>query len=130
MDTIKYVCGCLVDFSSNKHSPLDVFPQRFYNKCDGCFTMNATDIKTKGPVDEITVKIIAKDETREVRGGSLKVCECTCEDSSGKIVVSFWNDDIARFEVGDTIKITKGWANEYQGKITVSSGKFGKIEKV
>lgn len=92
--------------------------------------MNAADVKTRGPVDTLTVKIISKSETREVRGGEMRVCDCTAEDDSGRVTVSLWNDDIGKYAEGDTIKITKGWANEFQGKISVSSGKFGAIEKV
>lgn len=92
--------------------------------------MKAADIKGKGPVDEITCKIVAKDEPRDVRDGSLKLCECTCEDDSGRVVVTLWNQDIEKFAEGDTIKITKGWANEYKGQISVSSGKFGQVEKM
>ena len=92
--------------------------------------MNAKDIKGKGPVDTITVKIIAKDDVREVRGGELKVCNATGEDASGRITVALWNDDIQRVDVGDTIRIDKGWANEFKGEISVSAGKFGKMTKV
>jgi len=92
--------------------------------------MNAADIKARGPVEELTVKIVTKDIIRDVRGGELKVCDCFCEDESGKVTVTLWNDDIPKYEPGDTIKILKGWANEFQGRISVSSGKYGSIEKV
>lgn len=92
--------------------------------------MKATEIRTKGPVDTITVKIVTKDIVRDIRGGELKVCDCVCEDDSGRITVTLWNDDIEKYNAGDTITIVKGWANEFQGRISVSSGKFGTIEKV
>lgn len=92
--------------------------------------MKAAEIKGKGPVDEIVVKIIEKEEPRDVRDGTLKLCECTAEDDSGKVTVTLWNEDIDKYSVGDTLKITKGWASEYQGNVSVSSGKFGQIEKV
>lgn len=92
--------------------------------------MKAAEIRTKGPVDSLTVKIISKDIVRDVRGGELKVCDCVCEDDSGRITVTLWNEDIPKYDAGDTITITKGWANEFQGRISIGAGKFGKIEKV
>ncbi len=90
--------------------------------------MKANEIKGKGPVDTITLKVTYKDIVRDVRGGELKVCDVTGEDDTGKITVSLWNDDIAKVEVGNTITIVKGWANEFQGRISVSAGKFGTLE--
>lgn len=92
--------------------------------------MKANDIKGKGPVDELTVTIKEKGEPKEVRDGSLMLCECTAEDDSGEIILTLWNDDIEKYSEGDTLRVTKGWASEYQGKVSVSSGKFGQIEKV
>jgi len=93
-------------------------------------SMKAAEIKGRGPVEELTVKITHKDDVRDVRDGTLKVCDLTTEDDSGRVTVTLWNEDIEKYNVGDTIKITKGWANEYQGKVSVGSGKFGSIEKV
>ncbi|MFH1506478.1 MAG: OB-fold nucleic acid binding domain-containing protein [archaeon] len=90
--------------------------------------MKVSDIKGKGQVDEITLKVVSKGDPREVRGGSLKVCDCTCEDDSGKIKVTLWNDDIDKVSEGTTIKITKGWSQEYQGELQLSSGRFGTLE--
>ena len=92
--------------------------------------MKATEIRGRGPVEELIVKIVSKDDVRDVRDGTLKVCDCMAEDDSGRVTVTLWNEDIEKYNEGDTIKITKGWANEYQGKVSVSSGKFGSIEKV
>ena len=92
--------------------------------------MKAAEVKARGPVDELTVKVISKDIVRDVRGGELKVCDLVCEDDSGRVTVTLWNDDIQKYDAGDTIKITKGWANEFQGRISVSAGKYGTVEKV
>ena len=37
---------------------------------------------------------------------------------------------IEKVKTGDTIKITKGWVNEYQGNLQLSTGKFGQLEIV
>jgi len=88
------------------------------------------EITGRGPVDEVTVKITEVTEAREVKGGMLKVADAQGNDETGVITITLWNDDIAKVKQGDTIKIIKGWANEYQGKIQLSAGKFGEIEVV
>ncbi|MBU1975456.1 MAG: hypothetical protein KKG59_03560 [Nanoarchaeota archaeon] len=92
--------------------------------------MNVTDLKDKTAVDEITLKITKKEEPREVRGGFLKVCNCTGEDATGTVTVTLWNQDIDKVKEGDTIKITGGWAAEYQGSIQMSAGKRGNLEVI
>lgn len=92
--------------------------------------MKVNEIKPKAAVDEITLKIESMDEAREVRGGSLRVANATGTDETGSVLITLWNDDIAKVKKGDTIKIIKGWAGEYQGKIQLSAGKFGKLEVV
>ena len=92
--------------------------------------MKVKDLKAKAAVDEIILKIDSIEESRQVRGGSLTVANATGSDSTGKVTLTLWNDDINRVKVGDTIKITKGWVNEYQNVMQVSTGKFGKLEIV
>jgi len=92
--------------------------------------MKVKELKDKGSVDEITLKVTAKEEPKEVRNGSLKVCSLTAEDDTGKVVVTLWNQDIDKVKVGDTIKITKGWSQDYNGNMQVSSGRFGTLEVI
>lgn len=92
--------------------------------------MKVKELKDKGQVDEITIKITAKEEVKDVRGGTLKMCNCTGEDETGSVTVTLWQADTEKVNVGDTIKITKGWSQNYQDKMQVSSGRFGKLEIV
>lgn len=92
--------------------------------------MKVKELKGKSPVDEITLKIESIDEPREVRGGSLRVANANGTDDTGSVVITLWNDDINKVKTGDTIKIVKGWVNEYQGSLQLSAGKFGKLEVI
>lgn len=92
--------------------------------------MQVKDLKDRTQVDEITLKITAKEEPKDVRGGTLKMCNCTGEDETGSVTVTLWQADVEKVNVGDTIKITKGWAQDYQGKLQLSSGRFGQLEVV
>ncbi|MBW2973957.1 hypothetical protein KY346_06235 [Candidatus Woesearchaeota archaeon] len=92
--------------------------------------MKVNELKDKTKVDELTLKITAKEEPKDVRGGTLKMCNCTGEDETGSVTVTLWQADVDKVNVGDTIKITGGWSQMYQDKLQVSSGRFGKLEVV
>ena len=92
--------------------------------------MKVKELPDKGKVEEITLKITSKEEPREVRGGSLKVCNLTGEDDTGNVAVTLWNEDIDKVNEGDTIKITNGWSQTYNGTMQISPGKFGSFEVV
>lgn len=92
--------------------------------------MKVSELQDKSPVEEITLKITAKEEARDVRGGTLRVCNATGEDDTGKVVVTLWNDDIEKVKEGDTIKITNGWSQMYNDTMQVSPGRKGTLEVV
>ncbi|MBW3023232.1 DNA-binding protein [Candidatus Woesearchaeota archaeon] len=92
--------------------------------------MKVNELKDKTAVDEIVLKIKSKEEPRDVRGGSLRVCNAKGEDDTGEVTITLWNDDIDKVKEGDTIKITKGWSQIYNGTMQVSAGRMGKLEVV
>lgn len=92
--------------------------------------MKVSDLKDRTPVDEIVLKITSKEEPRDVKGGSLRVCNLTGEDETGSITVTLWNEDIDKVNEGDTIKITKGWASVFNDTLQVSTGRMGTLEVV
>jgi ssDNA-binding replication factor A large subunit len=79
---------------------------------------------------EGTIKEIAPARTFNKFGKELKVADSILEDESGAVKLTLWNDDIDNFKVGDQIRISKGYVNEYQGEKQLTSGKFGKIERI
>jgi replication factor A1 len=80
----------------------------------------------------ITLEISEKGDVREFEkfGKKGKVCNAVGKDSTGKIKITLWNDDIDKVNTGDTVKIENGWVSEWQGELQLSTGKFGKIEVV
>ena len=44
--------------------------------------------------------------------------------------LTLWNDEIGLVDKGDTVKIEDGWVKEWNGKLQISKGKNGKIEKL
>ena len=63
-------------------------------------------------------------------GRELKVSNAILKDDSGSIKLTLWNEDVSKFNEGDTVKITNGYVNEFQGEPQLTAGKFGKMEKV
>ncbi len=92
--------------------------------------MKISGLKDKVAVDEIIVKITAKEETKDVRGGALKLCNLTGQDDTGTVTITLWNQDIDKVNEGDTIKITKGWSQIYKDNMQLSVGRFGKLEVI
>jgi len=79
---------------------------------------------------EGTIKEIDEPRTFNKFGKELKVANAVLEDDSGTIKLTLWNDDIGKFKQGDKIRITNGYVNEYQGEKQLTTGKFGKMEKI
>ena len=79
---------------------------------------------------EGTIKEVKEPKVFNKFGKELKVADAVLEDDSGSIKLTLWNEDIEKYKAGDKIKITNGYVNEFQGEKQLTSGKFGKIEKI
>jgi hypothetical protein len=42
--------------------------------------------------------------------------------------LTLWNEQIEQVKVGDKVKISNGYVNEFQGELQLTTGKFGKLE--
>ncbi|MCX6710064.1 MAG: SOSS complex subunit B family protein [Candidatus Woesearchaeota archaeon] len=94
--------------------------------------MKISEIKPgQGKID-ISGEITDKSGIREFTkfGKSGRVANATIKDESGSISLTLWNDDIEKVNEGDIVKIENGYANEWQGQVQLSTGKFGKLEIV
>ncbi len=90
--------------------------------------MNVSELTAGKPIPELTVDIFEAGESRQNRAGIVQ--NLKARDETGEVEVVLWNDEIGKYSIGDKIKITKGWCNQYQSTLQASSGKFGKIEKI
>ena len=86
----------------------------------------------QGKIDVEEASIVEKDIPREFEkfGNKGKVCTCTIKNESGEIKLTLWNEDCDKLDVGDKIKVTNGYCNEFQGEKQLTAGKFGKVEKI
>ena len=96
--------------------------------------MKVSDLKANSNVDEIVLKIVEKNEPREITkrfGGTARVCDLVGQDEDGNTVkITFWNDEIDTVEINEVIKIKDGWVKEWNNQLQISTGRSGRIEKL
>ena len=72
-----------------------------------------------------------KGEPRTVNkkaGGTIDVCDAYLVDESGEIKLTLWGDDIPKINDGSRVKITNGYTNTFKGEVSLTKGKYGKLE--
>ncbi len=94
--------------------------------------MNISDIGPDSRRINITAKVIDMQQPREIttRFGQTKVAEAVIEDSTGQFTLVLWGDEVDRVMVGKTIQIENGYIREFQGRLQLNVGKYGKLEVV
>lgn len=94
--------------------------------------MNIADLQARQGNVEVIGEIIdiSEPKTFQKFGKSGRVATARLQDESGEIKLSLWNEQIDQFKVGDKIRIENGYVNEWQGEKQLTTGKFGKIEKI
>jgi len=93
--------------------------------------MKIADLKAGASNVEVEGTITEKSEPREVItkfGKRLNVADAVLSDDSGSINISLWEDYAASINIGDKIRVTNGYVNEFKGNPQLSPGKYGKIE--
>jgi replication factor A1 len=91
--------------------------------------MKLSELKARMGGVNVEATVVELGTVREMNkyGKALRVCDLTIEDDSGKATLTLWNDDIDKVKDGDKIKIENGYVNEWQGKLQLTPGKFGKL---
>lgn len=94
--------------------------------------MKISEIQSgQGKID-VVVEVVELEEPREFEkfGRSGKVAKGKAKDESGEITLTLWNEQCDLVKQGDKIHIINGWCSEYKGEKQLSTGKFGRLEKV
>jgi len=94
--------------------------------------MKINELKPRQGKVDIEVEITEIGDTREFQkfGKPGRVATAVAKDGSGEIKLTLWNDEIDMVKVGDKVKITNGYVNEFQGEMQLTAGRFGKLEVV
>lgn len=95
--------------------------------------MKASDIKPGMRSVDLELTVVEKTDTHSFvnkKGGSGRVATAICEDDSGRIKVSLWNEDIDLVKEGDRIRIKNGYSRLFKDEVHVSAGKYGELEVI
>ncbi len=92
--------------------------------------MKLSELQPRQSGIEVTADVIDKGEVREFTkfGRAGRVCTATVKDDSAQVNMTLWNEDVDKVKVGDRIKLTNGFVNEWQGEMQLTTGRAGKIE--
>jgi OB-fold nucleic acid binding domain len=84
-------------------------------------------------VATIEVTVVQLEPIREAdnrSGGRTKTRSGRLKDGTGEIALFLWGSEVELVQVGDRVRITDGWVEEYQGRLQISLGERGKLEKL
>ncbi|MBU2496561.1 MAG: hypothetical protein KJ767_00690, partial [Nanoarchaeota archaeon] len=63
-------------------------------------------------------------------GRAIRVTNADIKDDTGETKLTLWNGEVEKVKVGDKVRITNGYVKDFQGQLTVTAGKFGKLEVI
>ncbi len=73
-----------------------------------------------------------KGEPRTVNmksGGTIQVCDAfLIDETGGEIKLTLWGDEVDKVQDGTKIKIENGYTTSFKGEVSLTKGKFGKLE--
>jgi len=96
----------------------------------GVMIMKISEVQPgQGKID-VEGLVSEKGEIREFQkfGKVGRVCNAKLQDDSGSISLTLWNEQIDQIQQGAKVRVTNGYAREWQGESQLSTGKFGKLE--
>jgi len=98
----------------------------------GLSEMKLEDVEAGKNVSELIVRIISVAPARMIStrsGRKTQLKEVLIADETGSVILSLWGFKEGQdLSGGIIIKITDGWAKEWNGKIQLSLGRSGKYE--
>lgn len=94
--------------------------------------MAISDLQPNSNATLENVEVVEKGDVREFsRYGKLgQVCTCKIKDDSGECDLTLWNDDVSKYNAGDKLNLKDMWVKEWNGRVQISTGKNGSIEKI
>ena len=97
--------------------------------------MPISDAKKMRSSVNVSAEVQSKGESRTVNlksGGTVDVCDAIIangdKSEENQMKLTLWGDDIKEVNVGDTVVITNGYTNEFKGEVSLTKGKFGKMD--
>ena len=91
--------------------------------------MEIKDLEPNSKVINLTGELNHLGETSSTPNGQ-KYQEGVISDNTGQVKITFWDDQVGKFMEGDTLSIKSGWCKQFEDELQISTGKYGKIEKI
>ncbi|MEM0313929.1 MAG: hypothetical protein QW056_02220 [Candidatus Bathyarchaeia archaeon] len=80
----------------------------------------------------VMAKVVSKSDTRSIASGRdgapHTVCDALIGDETGCIYLTLWDDNIAKVNVGETIKVGNGYVSLFKGSMRLNIGRYGSLE--
>lgn len=94
--------------------------------------LKVKDLTPKMGGVNIELEIVSMGEPRSFNSyrGQGTVANAAGKDETGEISITLWNEQYKLVKNGDTIRIENGFVSEYNGKLQISTGKFGIIKTI
>ena len=81
----------------------------------------------------VKFKVESLNDEREIvsrkTGETLRVTEALVGDSSGSILLTLWNDDIDKVEMGRVYQLNNGYVTVFKGSLRLNIGRYGSLEE-
>lgn len=62
-------------------------------------------------------------------GGTIQVCDAfLIDEAGGEIKLTLWGDEVDKIQEGAKIKIENGYTTSFKGEVSLTKGKFGKLD--
>ncbi len=94
---------------------------------------NSEEAKTLRKNINIRGKLDGFTDTRQVNlktGGTVNVRDVDLIDDVGFIKLTLWGDACEKVKTGDEVELHNGYSNEFKGIVSLTKGKFGRLELV
>jgi replication factor A1 len=91
------------------------------------------DLKPGSRSVNVVFKAVEKRDVRDVTskkdGKQYKVTEVLIGDETGTILLTLWEDNIDKVEVGKSYSVENGYTSVFSNSLRLNIGKFGKLEE-
>ncbi|MFH1403418.1 MAG: hypothetical protein ABIH11_04035 [Candidatus Altiarchaeota archaeon] len=82
----------------------------------------------------LVFKVIEKQEIKNVRSKRDRtphaVTEALVGDDTGSILITLWDEDVERIDVGKTYHLENGYVSVFKGTIRLNIGRYGEVNEV
>ena len=91
--------------------------------------MKINELESNSKVINLVVEVHSLSE-KSSSANEVPFQEGIVSDETGQCKITLWQDQVEQFKVGEKLIMVTGWCKEFEGVMQVSSGKFGKINKI